>query len=170
MYLLIFIVDNKINPLKRSTKVLIGIAVVLVGIQFIRPAKNDGMAYASTDVTHVIQTSDEVKQILEVACNDCHTNHTTYPWYNNIQPVAGWLNHHVNEGKGELNFTEFANYPLKKQVHKLEETVEMVKKGEMPLNSYTWTHADAKLSQAQKEVLVKWADDGMRQLQAIAPN
>lgn len=156
--------------MKRSTKILLAVIAILVVIQFIRPAKNEGNAYAATDITHVISTNDEVKQILEISCNDCHSNHTIYPWYNNIQPVAGWLSHHVNEGKGELNFTEFANYPVKKQIHKLEETVEMVKEGDMPLNSYTWTHGDAKLSQAQKEVLVKWADEGMRQLQAIAPN
>lgn len=144
--------------------------VLLVAIQFIRPARNSGNAYAATDVSHVINTSEEVKQILAVACNDCHTNHTDYPWYDNVQPVSGWMGHHVDEGKGELNFTEFANYPVKKQVHKLEETIEMVKEGEMPLNSYTWTHGNAKLSQLQKELLIKWAEDGMRQLQAIAPN
>jgi cytochrome c553 len=156
--------------MKRSTKILIAIAVILVAIQFIRPAKNDGNAYAATDVTHVINTSEDVKQILATSCNDCHSNHTTYPWYNNIQPVAGWLGHHVDEGKQELNLTEFANYPVKKQIHKLEETAEMVREGEMPLNSYLWVHGDAKLSPAQKELLAKWAEDGMRQLSVIAPN
>lgn len=156
--------------MKRSTKILIAVAIILVAIQFIRPAKNDGNAYAATDVTHVINTSEEVKQILATSCNDCHSNHTTYPWYNNIQPVAGWLGHHIDEGKGELNLTEFANYPVKKQIHKLEETAEMVREGEMPLNSYLWVHGDAKLSPEQKELLAKWAEDGMRQLSAIAPN
>lgn len=144
---------------------MIAVVVILVAIQFIRPAKNIGSAYAATDVTHVINTSEEVKKVLEVACNDCHSNSTIYPWYNNIQPVTGWLSHHVNEGKGELNLTEFANYPVKKQIHKLEETAEMVREGEMPLNSYTWTHGDAKLSPEQKALLVKWAEDGMKQLE-----
>ena len=156
--------------MKRSTKILITVAIILVAIQFIRPAKNQGSVYAATDVTHVINTSEEVKQILATSCNDCHSNHTTYPWYNNIQPVAGWLGHHIDEGKGELNLTEFANYPVKKQIHKLEETAEMVREGEMPLNSYLWVHGDAKLSPEQKELLAKWAEDGMRQLSAIAPN
>ena len=156
--------------MKRSTKILITVAIILVAIQFIRPAKNQGSAYAATDVAHVINTSEEVKQILATSCNDCHSNHTTYPWYNNIQPVAGWLGHHIDEGKGELNLTDFANYPVKKQIHKLEETAEMVREGEMPLNSYLWVHGDAKLSPEQKELLAKWAEDGMRQLSAIAPN
>ncbi|MBS1613737.1 MAG: heme-binding domain-containing protein [Bacteroidetes bacterium] len=156
--------------MKRSTKILIAVAIILVAIQFIRPAKNDGNAYAATDVTHVINTSEEVKQILATSCNDCHSNHTTYPWYNNIQPVAGWLGHHIDEGKGELNLTEFANYPVKKQIHKLEETAEMVREGEMPLSSYLWVHGDAKLSPEQRELLAKWAEDGMKQLSATAPN
>ena len=32
-----------------------------------------------------------------------------------------------------------------------------VKDGEMPLNSYTWIHTDAKLSNEQKNVIINWA-------------
>ena len=39
----------------------------------------------------------DVKNILEVACNDCHSNKTVYPWYSNIQPVAWWMNEHVDD-------------------------------------------------------------------------
>jgi hypothetical protein len=30
----------------------------------------------------------------------------------------------------------------------------MVKEAEMPLNSYTWTHADARLSDSQRQQLI----------------
>ena len=54
------------------------------------------------------------------------------------------------EGKKKINYDEYTNRPLRYQYHKLEETIEMVKEGEMPLNSYTWTHKDAKLTEEEK--------------------
>lgn len=56
-----------------------------------------------------------------------------------------------------MNFSEFTNYDKKKQYKKLDETADQVKEGEMPLDSYLWIHSDAKLSQAQKDMIVNWA-------------
>ena len=102
---------------------------------------------------------------MDKACNDCHSNNTKYPWYATFQPVAWWLDHHVDEGKGEINFDEFLTYPAKKARHKMEEVNEMVKEGEMPLNSYTWIHKDAVLTQAEKLVLAEWAVATMKTIE-----
>lgn len=34
----------------------------------------------------------------------------------------------------------------------------------MPLNSYTWTHAEARITQGEKEKLVNWAEGVRRQI------
>jgi len=104
--------------------------------------------------------------VLQRSCADCHSNNTVYPWYANVQPVAWWLADHVNEGKGELNFDEFLTYSPKKAHHKLEEVIDMIKEGEMPLGSYTWIHRNAILSPAQKEALTTWADGLMKEIAA----
>jgi hypothetical protein len=150
--------------MSKLKKVLVVLLVILVVIQFIRPDKNIGNSYGANDVTQAIATSNEVKIILDKACMDCHSNNTSYPWYNNIQPVAFWLANHVDEGKEELNFSEFKTYKLKRQDHKLEEVVEMIQEGEMPLSSYTITHGDAKLTDAEKQLLINWANDGRKAL------
>ena len=138
-------------------KIIWGLAAVLILIQFIRPAKNQSNSISDKDISTVYPVSAEVSGILKKACNDCHSNNTVYPWYSNIQPVAWWLQHHVDEGKGELDFSNFASYSPKKQHHKLEEVIEQVKDGEMPLNSYTWIHKDAVLTDAEKRTLSDWA-------------
>ena len=135
-------------------KILLGLLVILILIQFIRPEKNQSGDF-SRDITTVYPVPDDVQAVLKRACYDCHSNYTTYPWYSNIQPVAWWLQNHINEGKEHLNFSEFAAYTLEKQAHKMEETAEMVEQGEMPLNSYGWMHSGARLdtSEAQKYLL-----------------
>jgi len=146
-------------------KIILGIVVLLVLIQFFRPEKNSSTGISENHISKKYATPDEVKIILDKACYDCHSNNTNYPWYANFQPVAWWLDHHVDEGKGEINFDEFLTYPAKKARHKMEEVNEMVKEGEMPLNSYTWVHKDAVLTQAEKLVLAEWAVATMKTIE-----
>src|SRR5215213_8131450 len=107
-------------------KILLTILAIFIIIQFIRPARNISDEVAATDITKVYSVPADVQQILKVSCNDCHSNNTEYPWYTNIQPVGWWLQHHVNEGKAELDFSKFSTYSPKRQHHKLEEVIEQV--------------------------------------------
>lgn len=154
--------------MKQSTKIGLGIIVVLVLIQFYRPARNQ-----SNDQSHHISTiypePENVRQLLRSACDDCHSNYTVYPWYANIQPVAMWLQHHVDEGKGELNFSEFATYRPRRQYHKLEEMIKMIDDKEMPMESYTLVHKDAILTAAQRSILTQWAQGIMDTMKATYP-
>ena len=151
-------------------KILLGLATVFVIIQFFHPKKND-----SNDITYDISKKynvpADVQAILKVACNDCHSNKTEYPWYANIQPVAWWMNDHVDEGKRELNFSTFLSRKLAIQNHKLEEIAEQVEKGEMPLASYTYLgmNPEAKLTNDQKMTLINWAKAQMDTLKANYP-
>ncbi|GAB4492959.1 MAG: heme-binding domain-containing protein [Saprospiraceae bacterium] len=148
--------------------VLFGLLAILLLAQFIRPEKN-----LSNDLTHDISKKyplpDDVQAILKVACNDCHSNYTVYPWYAEVQPVASWLAHHVDEGKRKLNFSNFTTLRVAVQNHKFEEIIEMVREGEMPLASYTWIHRDAILTENQKQTLINWAQANMDSLKAQYP-
>jgi hypothetical protein len=139
----------------KKKKFLYAVVAILILIQFIRPERNLGKA----ETENTIFVNAEVGTILQTSCFDCHSNYTNYPWYTNIQPIGWWLNHHVDEGKEELNFSEFETYSLKRKLHKLEEIKEMVEEGEMPLSSYTLIHGDTKLSPEQKEILYTWVTE-----------
>lgn len=151
-------------------KVLIVLLILLVIIQLFRPERNE-----SNDLTYDISTKyevpAEVNELLKVSCNDCHSNKTEYPWYANVQPVAWWLNEHVVDGKKHLNYSEFTKKPLFVQNHKLEETIEMVEKKEMPLASYTYfgLHPQANLTDEQREMIIDWAKAQMRYLKETYP-
>ena len=149
----------------KKGQILLATVVVLVGMQFMRPEKNSGLADTPKDITHSVKVSPEIKNILEKSCYDCHSNHTEYPWYSNIQPMAGWLAHHIEEGREELNFSEFDSYRLRRKTHKLKEVIEQINEGEMPMSSYTIVHKEAKLSDEQKTALLKWATESINTLQ-----
>ena len=138
-------------------RILIALLVILLIIQFFHPARNAAQGEQPNHISTIYAVPSEVKNILEKTCNDCHSNNTVYPWYSKVQPVDWWLTDHINEGKRELNFDEFTTYNLRRQYHKLDEVMKQVKDGEMPLNSYTWIHNDARLSDEQKNSIINWA-------------
>ncbi len=68
-----------------------------------------------------------MQNILKRSCYDCHSNNTVYPWYDRIQPVAWWLQYHVNHGKHSLNFSEFGSYSVARQAKKLKNIGKQIK-------------------------------------------
>ncbi|MCW3118218.1 MAG: cytochrome [Chitinophagaceae bacterium] len=139
-------------------KILLFLLAVLVIIQFFHPGRNRAEGSQPNNILKIHPVPAQVKTILDKACADCHSNNTVYPWYSKIQPVDWWLTNHINEGKDKLNFDEFENYNLRRQYHSLEDISKTVKENDMPLNSYTWIHADARLTEEEKNILISWAD------------
>ncbi|RPE08070.1 cytochrome C [Chitinophaga lutea] len=144
--------------MSRRKKWLAGILIILAGIQFIQPVRNESGQAFSSDITGVVATPPHIAAILKAACYDCHSNNTRYPWYTYVQP-AGWvLARHVAEGKEELNFHLFGTYTPRRQASKLRSIASSIKDGTMPLISYKWLHPEARLTPAQREAVLHWLE------------
>jgi len=139
-------------------RVLLAFFVLLIIAQFFRSEKNLGVTGGPNDLTVKYAVAGPVKDLLQRACYDCHSNRTRYPWYSEIQPVGWWLSKHVTEGKENLNFSEFGAYPTKRMVTRLEQISEDVSEKAMPLPSYTWAHRDARLTADEIKLLTDWAE------------
>ena len=125
-------------------------------VQSIRIDKTVEPVNPATDLISLTSANTGVSELLKTACYDCHSNQPTYPWYTNIAPVSWWIKHHINEGSSHLNFSLWGTYSDKRKNHKLEECIEMIEEGEMPMTSYTLIHKEAKLTDAQKMQLVEF--------------
>lgn len=104
-----------------------------------------------------LQAPAEVMTVLRTSCYDCHSNETVWPWYSHVIPSKWFVRQHVVEGRGHLNFSTWGEYPARRAAHKLEEVVELVEEGEMPLASYLWLHAEAGLSEEDADRIIDWA-------------
>ena len=145
--------------MKILKKIGIVLLIALVIAQFFGPDKNDGDIDTVNAFIAETNPPEDVLKILNTTCFDCHSSKTDYPWYNSITPVNYWLEEHIEDGKKHLNFSEWSAYSLKKKEHKMDELHEEVEEGEMPLNSYTWTHEDANLTQEQIDAVVNWGKE-----------
>lgn len=152
-----------------TKKIILGLFSVFVLIQFVRPARNNSKVNEPDEIFKHYPAPVRIQSMIRTSCYDCHSNNTKYPWYAEIQPLAWWLNHHVEEGKDELNFSDFAAFNSRYKSHKLDEIMELVKEREMPLKSYLITHSEARLSDAQRKEIGKWAGELRTLIKAREP-
>jgi hypothetical protein len=148
-------------------KIAIGVGILLFIAQFFRPSKNESnIQKYSIETKYQVPTN--VGQLLKVACNDCHSNFSKYPWYFNVQPVANMIAHHITDGKKHLNFSEFTNLPIAVQNHKFDEIIETIESKEMPDKSYTLfgLHKEADLNESERQILIDWAKKQMDELKS----
>ncbi|WP_025741313.1 heme-binding domain-containing protein [Aquimarina pacifica] len=146
--------------MKIVKKILILLLIALVGIQFYRPAKNNAEYREVAAFEQETKPSKEVLTLLESKCYDCHSNKSTYPWYAEVAPISLWIGHHIEEGNEHFNVSKWETYSDKKKDHKLEELIEEVEEGEMPLKSYTLLHGN--ITDTEKQALLTWAQEARK--------
>lgn len=143
--------------MKKTLKIIaLVLFLVFIGIQFVRPARTNLPIVQEQTLEATTQVPDDVQRVFQRSCNDCHTNQTNWRWYSEIAPVSWGMANHVNDGRKELNFSEWATYESRRKRRKLDEVCEQVQTKEMPLNQYVWVHWDAKLSDAEIKAVCDW--------------
>jgi len=145
--------------MKGIKKILLGLLVIFILIQFVQPARNKSRQVMQNDISKIVSVPSDVQGILKKACYDCHSNNTEYPWYANMQPMHWFMNNHIQSGKAELNFSEFGSYTSRRQQSKLRSIENSLKDGSMPLNSYTLIHRNAILTKTEKLLLMNWVQN-----------
>lgn len=124
--------------------------VVLAALQFVPVDRSNPPVRSDLDAPAA------VKDILRRSCYDCHSNETTWPWYSRVAPMSLLVAHDVEEGRHELNFSEWGAYDQAKRAHLSGEIMEAIEKGKMPLPMYVLIHGDAKLSGSELQTLRAW--------------
>lgn len=146
--------------LKMKKIIRIGLIVLLIGLvvaQFFRPEKND-VKPGEQHILFAQQVPLHIETMLTNACLDCHSNQTKYLWYHQIAPVSWIINNHIVEGKEHLNLSEWGQQDVFDKIGALEEMVEEVEDGKMPLKEYVWLHSKAKLSEEEIAEFKEWSE------------
>jgi cytochrome c551/c552 len=126
---------------------LIGIAILLTGIQVIPYGRN----HSNPPVTgEPAWDSPKTRELAARACFDCHSNQTVWPWYSHVAPFSWLIQGDVDEGREKLNFSEW-NPP---QEH-ARQSAKMVREGRMPQWYYAAIHPQASLSSNETQALIR---------------
>lgn len=132
--------------------------VLLIGMQLMRPARTNPPVDQSQTIEAKTQMTPPVQDIIDRSCNDCHSNKTVWPWYTNVAPISWWIVGHINDGRRNLNLSEWTKLDRDRQAKKLQQICDEVQDGAMPLPSYLPMHSKAKLSEQDKKTICDWTE------------
>lgn len=137
---------------QRRRAALVTAVLTGVGMFALIQAVPYGRAHANPPVTGEPQwASPETRQLMVDACYQCHSNLVEYPWYSDIAPMSWTVQNHIEEGRGAVNFSEFATDP-----GKADEAIGEIEHGSMPPSYFTrfGLNAAADLTDAEIATLV----------------
>lgn len=137
--------------MKLKKVIFLSLMVIFLAIQLV-PAKR-----TNPEVVSDFRGPEEVKKILVRSCYDCHSNETVWPWYSKIAPISWLAIHDVEEGREELNFSEWDRFKSKRRL--IKEIYEESEEGEMPLPIYLLLHPSARLSEDDLAILKAWTSN-----------
>jgi hypothetical protein len=127
-----------------------GIVIVVVGFLTIQVVPY-GRSHDNPPVISEPEWDTPITRDLAVrACFDCHSNETYWPWYTKVAPLSWWTQDHVDEGRDELNFSEWSWTN-----DEVDEIAESVMDGEMPPTYYDLVPGSRKLSAQEQELLIQ---------------
>jgi cytochrome c551/c552 len=99
-----------------------------------------------------------VKAILRRSCADCHSLETNWPWYAQIAPASWVVARDVRRAREHMNLSAWPEAPDIEEA----EIADMVSAGTMPPGRYMLMHPGARLSEAERQVILKWVQGAGR--------
>ena len=142
--------------MKTFLNILYWFLIVIALIQFVPVDRSNKPVDKKVNFTDVFKTPSNVKEILVKSCYDCHSNETVYPDYAYVAPISWSVKNHVNEGREHLNFSEWGTYNKELKKGMLENSAADLKQNRMPIAGYVAQHPEARLSEAEKKLLVDY--------------
>jgi mono/diheme cytochrome c family protein len=122
----------------------LGFVVVLVAIQFVPYGRDHSNPAGGRQIAW---DSPRTEQLMTDACMDCHSNLTKWPWYSNVAPISWLVQKDVEDGREALN--------LSTGEVEVDEMIEAIREGSMPPWQYKPTHPGARLSDQEKQDLIR---------------
>jgi len=131
------------NRLKTISFAAVALTVVVTAVSFTTTVVDN------PPVTGEIQVPAEVKQLLQRACYDCHSNTSQLKWFDKLPGIAGLVKDDILTARKHLNFSEWDKLSKAEQASALWEAYNMINSGNMPLPSYAALHSNATVTPAE---------------------
>lgn len=115
-------------------------------------------AIVNPPIKSEIALPSDVKQILERACYDCHSNESKLEWFDKVAPVSYLVGQDIREARLRFNFSEWDRNPPAVQELLLWEMVNAIEQGKMPLKRYKKVHPGGQVSASELVVLKRYVN------------
>lgn len=139
------------SPRSQVRRVLMILACVAFGLALAIQLVPYGWRHPNPPVTaDAPWPSDAARAVAVASCYDCHSNETDWPLYSYVAPMSWLVRSDVERGRDELNFSTWDE-----DDNDADDAVETIESGSMPPDRYTRLHPDARLSEAERDLLIQ---------------
>jgi uncharacterized membrane protein len=130
---------------------LVALAVLIAGCSSSQQSTTPEATAPSP--ANAVSNDLQVNTILQKSCYECHSTGGSAPWYAAVSPT--YLA--ANSARGVLNFSDWQTYDAQKKADALQKIEQSVSGGSMPPGDYTALDHSARLTDDEKQALLKWA-------------
>ena len=125
--------------------------LALVGFLLLIQLVPYGRSHANPPVTQAVRwDSPQTARLFAQACQDCHSNLTTWRWYDSVAPGSWLVQHDVEDGRRRLNASEW-----NRGQPNVSEVVDAIRGGGMPPLQYKLIYPGGRLSKSERDALVR---------------
>lgn len=114
------------------------------------------------------QIPPAVYATLERACQNCHSENTSWPWYSRLPVVSQRIHADVANAREFMDFSKWDEYSDQQKRGLLAAIGYAAQKHEMPPRGYRFMHPEARLSDADFKAIQSWADAEQQRLRGSA--
>lgn len=144
----------------------VGILVMLFLLAFVHPFGNARVADQGKQLMSSAQIGAPVLDVLQRSCQNCHSEKTTWPAYSHMAPISWLIEKDVQDGRSHWNMSKWDQYSLEDREHIMSQIGPMVRNKQMPLPKYLFFHPEAKLSDADAELVYRWSRQERKRLKS----
>lgn len=139
--------DWRMPKRKLLGRVVAGVIALLLLIQLVPY----GHSRANPPVTRAIKwDSAGTARLFAGACQDCHSNLSSWRWYDKIAPASWLVQNDIVGGRNNLNVSQWD-----RRQPDVAEVVRTIRSGGMPPLQYKIAHVRGRLSQAERDALAR---------------
>jgi mono/diheme cytochrome c family protein len=110
-----------------------------------------GHSHGNPAVTRAVKwDSPQTARLFAGACQDCHSNLSSWRWYDKIAPGSWLVQNDIQGGREHLNVSTWDT-----PQPDVAEVVRAIRSGSMPPLQYKIAHASGRLSKQQRDALVR---------------
>jgi cytochrome c len=154
----------------KTIKLSSGIAFTALAVAALSLIHPWGNLHADATADHTVlagsNVPDEVRTVITQKCGDCHSNNTRWPLYSRIAPSSWLVEHDVHEGREHMNLSSWEHYSIDNRIDLLGKMGSQLRQGKMPLKQYLLLHPEARLSEAERKLIVDWTKTERKSLLA----
>lgn len=155
--------------MKNKWKWILGILIVaFLLLQLTNPARTNPAAPPADALTSANPPPPQITALLQGACYDCHSDQTRWPWYSRVAPVSWLIASDVTDGRQHVNFSEWPHAHPDRAARLWENIRDELDYNEMPPAQYKLMHPAARLTKAQRQELIAYANQEAKHLKSVA--